>query len=119
MSNTVITKQLLARNNSVFRSAFCCVLCSTQAGAAPVVDMVQVCRAGDSGGKGALDASISLDEAAHIISVLAIPLTPYIPVWEAPDLVQTATVPGLCYQLHLQHHQPSKLYSKVSTWSQP
>ena len=69
---------------------------------APVVHMIQVCRSRDSGGKGALNTSISLDEPAHIISVLAVPLAPHIPVGEATDLVQAATVPGLCYQFDLQ-----------------
>lgn len=72
---------------------------------APIVDMVEVCRACDPGSKGTLDASVPLDEAAHIISVLAVPLTPYIPVGKAPHLVQTTTVPGLCYELYLQQWQ--------------
>ena len=74
----------------------------TQMAPAPVVHVIQVCRARYSGGKGALDTSISLDEAAHIISVFAVPFAPDIPVGEAAHLVQTATVPGLCYQLDLQ-----------------
>ena len=68
----------------------------------PVVDMVEVCRARDPGCKSALHSGISFDEAAYVIPILAIPLAPNIPVWEAANLVQTPTVPRLCYQLHLQ-----------------
>lgn len=63
--------------------------------------MVQVCRASNPGRKGTLDASVTFDEAAHIVPIFAIPLTPHIPVGEGPNLVQTPTVPWLCYQLHL------------------
>ena len=36
-----------------------------------------------------------------VITEFAIPFSPDIPVREAANLVQTTTVPGLCYQLHL------------------
>ena len=53
----------------------------------PIVDMVQVCRACNAGGKGTFDASIAFDEAANVISELAIPLTPDVPVREATYLI--------------------------------
>lgn len=76
--------------------------CVKAAHVQPVVVVVQVSRATDASGKGALQTSIPLNESPYIISELAVPLTPDIPVREAADLVQTPTVPGLCYQLHLQ-----------------
>jgi len=80
----------------------------------PVVDMVEVCRARDPGCKSALHSGISFDEAAYVIPIIAIPLAPNIPVWEAANLVQTPTVPRLRYQLHLQDRHSDAAVSMQS-----
>ena len=70
--------------------------------ASPIVDIVQVCRASNAGGKGCFDTGVPLNEAAHIVAEFAIPFPPDVPVGEAAHLVEAPTVPGLCNQLDLK-----------------
>mmetsp|Transcript_11015 Transcript_11015/g.27849 ORF Transcript_11015/g.27849 Transcript_11015/m.27849 type:complete len:508 (+) Transcript_11015:925-2448(+) len=67
----------------------------------PLVVVVKVRRAGNSRCEGRLHARVPLDEAPHVVPVLAVPLGPNVPVGEGADLVEAAAVPRLADELDL------------------
>ena len=67
--------------------------------AAAVHRVIQIRGAGHALGSGARHACIAFQETAHVVPVASIPLCPPLPGREGADLVETASVPGLCDQL--------------------
>ena len=71
----------------------------------PVLAVVEVGAAGEPRGEEPRHAGVALDEPAHVVPEVAVPLGPAAPAREAAHLVEAGGVPGLGDELHVGHHR--------------
>ena len=69
-------------------------------GVLPLGGGIQVGGAGDALDRRPGQTSVSLQEAAQVVPVLAVPFCPPVPGGKGPHLIQSAGVPGLGNELH-------------------